>query len=365
MLSRQTLVAVIVPGCVFQAVMIGGGYCTGREVVQYFTRYGAWGGIGAIAVAAVLLAVFLAFVFEAARFFAAYDYNTLLRPILGPLFPVLEALNVLMLVLVLSILGAAAGHIFEDRAGVPAWLGLMGLTLPIAILNYCGREVITRILSCSTVLLYMIFIAFLIFALRHNDKSFTELAANASSRDGWAVSGCQFALYNCAAAMFILYAARSIRTRSHAIIAGAVGGFTAMLPAVLLHVSLLTRYQEVVGQDLPTYWMLERFGSGVFTLLFTAMLLFKLVETGAGILQGVNDRLDILVAAWRGYGLSRGARAATAGGAVLLSTALSTFGVKDLIGRGYGTIAWVYLAVLILPLFVRGTLKMRAGAASE
>ena len=42
----------IVPGAVFQSIMVGGGYGTGREIVEYFTSYGATGGLFAIGVAA-------------------------------------------------------------------------------------------------------------------------------------------------------------------------------------------------------------------------------------------------------------------------------------------------------------------------
>ena len=45
----------LVPGAVLQSVMIGGGYGTGREVVEYFTRFGIGGGLGGIAVAALAI----------------------------------------------------------------------------------------------------------------------------------------------------------------------------------------------------------------------------------------------------------------------------------------------------------------------
>lgn len=35
------------PGLVFQGVLIAGGYGTGRELVEYFMKYGTKGGIAA------------------------------------------------------------------------------------------------------------------------------------------------------------------------------------------------------------------------------------------------------------------------------------------------------------------------------
>lgn len=37
--------AYLVPAGVFQSLMIGGGYGTGREVVEYFSRFGFLGGL--------------------------------------------------------------------------------------------------------------------------------------------------------------------------------------------------------------------------------------------------------------------------------------------------------------------------------
>ena len=41
----------IIPGAVFQSVMIGGGYGTGREIVEYFTSYGFLGGLFGLCIA--------------------------------------------------------------------------------------------------------------------------------------------------------------------------------------------------------------------------------------------------------------------------------------------------------------------------
>ena len=41
----------VLPGLAFKAVVIGGGYATGREIAEFFLPAGPWGGIAAMAVA--------------------------------------------------------------------------------------------------------------------------------------------------------------------------------------------------------------------------------------------------------------------------------------------------------------------------
>jgi len=56
-----------VPGAVFQSVMVGGGYGTGREIVEYFTSYGFLGGLLGLSIAIACMATILALTFEFAR----------------------------------------------------------------------------------------------------------------------------------------------------------------------------------------------------------------------------------------------------------------------------------------------------------
>ena len=46
----------ILPGLAFKAVVIGGGYATGREIAEFFLPAGPWGGVAAMAVMAYLVA---------------------------------------------------------------------------------------------------------------------------------------------------------------------------------------------------------------------------------------------------------------------------------------------------------------------
>ena len=62
-----------------------GGYGTGREIVEYSTRFGAGGGILGLFVTVVSWAVVLvlAATWEFARVFQVYDYCTFFKRLLG------------------------------------------------------------------------------------------------------------------------------------------------------------------------------------------------------------------------------------------------------------------------------------------
>jgi uncharacterized membrane protein YkvI len=66
----------ILPGLGVKAVVIGGGYATGRELAEFFLSNGPWGGLYAILFATLLFSIFCALTFLAARRFQAFDYRS-------------------------------------------------------------------------------------------------------------------------------------------------------------------------------------------------------------------------------------------------------------------------------------------------
>jgi len=75
----------LLPGLVFQGVVIGGGYATGRELVEFFLPHGPIGGLLSMAVAALIWSCVMAASFELCRMTQSYDYKTFFKLAVGPL----------------------------------------------------------------------------------------------------------------------------------------------------------------------------------------------------------------------------------------------------------------------------------------
>ena len=107
----------LLPGLGVKAVVIGGGYATGRELAEFFLSNGPWGGLYAILFATLLFSIFCALTFVAARRFGSYDYRSFFRRLLGPAWPVFELAYLLFVVLILAVLIPAV--LAEEVEGVP------------------------------------------------------------------------------------------------------------------------------------------------------------------------------------------------------------------------------------------------------
>lgn len=349
----------VIPGAVFEAITVGGGYGTGREMVQYFTQYGTTAGLLGILVSTTSMAIVLALTFECARAFRVYDYRSLIQRLIGPGWIVYEVLAITMLMLVLAVTGVAAGNILADTFAIPLWVGVALMFALIVVLNFFGREIVIKVLSFWSLLLVIVFVVYFVLASRHyGSVGFEDLSLN-DLKPGWLVSGLQYALYNVAAVPMMLYATRSIQTRAQAVISGALAAVLAMSLGLLFHLSFAAAPAGILQQSLPTHWMIQGLGAPALMIAYIIVLFGAMIKTCAGIVQGLNERLDEWSSRRTGKVLSRWNHALVAGAVIIVSGGLSGFGLATLIARGYGTMAWGFMIVYVIPLLTVGIYKLQ------
>lgn len=356
----------VVPGAVFQSVMIGGGYGTGREIVEYFTMFGFAGGLLGLGTSCVVLAIVLGLTFEFARKFAVYDYRNFFKRLLGHGWIAFEILIVLQFLLVLAVLASAAGNILRDSFGISYGVGLAMMLAAIGVMTYYGRELVARILTAWSFVLYAVILTFFVVVVHDHGTAILSAAGESGVDEGWWQSGFKYALYNLAAAPLLLYVARSFESRSEALGSGAIAAVIAIVPAAMFHAAFFTNWPAILEQPVPVYWLMTQAEAKVLIVAYSIMLFGTFVETGAGMLQGINERLDAYLIEIRGRGLGRATHATLAMLAIVISAVLSTWGITNLIASGYGTMAWGFLLVYALPLVTVGALRIvRSGPKGD
>src|ERR1051325_9755722 len=119
----QALKAYFLPGLVFMAVVIGGGYSTGRELIEFFGAVGPRGGLLGMLVTMIVWSAVLAISFELVRQTRSYDYRSFFIVLLGRGWFLFEIAYFALLILVLAVIGAAAGEIAHASFGWPTIAG--------------------------------------------------------------------------------------------------------------------------------------------------------------------------------------------------------------------------------------------------
>jgi uncharacterized membrane protein YkvI len=342
----------LLPGLAFKAVVIGGGYATGRELAEFFIGSGPVGGLQGMVLAMLIWSLVCALTFLFARLVGAYDYRSFFQSLLGPFWIAFEIAWLLLLILILAVVSAAAGAIGAALFGWPEWIGTLLLALAIVGVTSYGTGAAEKLFRYSSTLIYVVYALFLVLALLSFGERIPAQLARPVPDDGWAIAGVTYASYNLVAAVAILPFLRHLTSRRDALVAGVLSGPLAMLPAILFFLCMAAYYPEIDDEPLPSDFLLRRIGLGWFHLLFQLMIFCALLETGIGI---VNAFVERFANRRGGERLPHRTRLLIAAVLVLGSGfAASAIGLVELIARGYGAFGYIMLGVFVLPLVTIG-----------
>lgn len=345
----------ILPGFAFKAVVIGGGYATGRELAEFFLPCGLWGGLWGMCASMLIWSATCTVTFAFAWNSRSHDYRSFFRQLLGPAWPAFEIAYLTLLLLVLSVFGAAAGEIVTALTGAPSMAGTLLLMGAIAIALWHGNESVEKVFKYVSAFLYLVYALFLALCLtRFGADILANFTRVGEFDSGWLRAGVSYAGYNVAGAVAILPVVRHMRSRRDAFIAGALCGPLAMVPAFVFFICMSAFYPDIAASVLPSDWLLTRLGIPAFRVLFQVMILLALLESGAGCLNSLNERIASTYAE-RGKRLPPHLRI---GLSLLVMTiaifVANRFGLIELIARGYRVLTVIFICVYLAPLLTRG-----------
>ena len=350
----------LLPGFAFKAVVIGGGYATGRELAEFFLPSGPIGGLVAIGIATLIWSVVCALTFSFAYNHRLLDYRSFFGELLGRGWIAYEITYLALVLLMLSVFGATIGAVGHAVFGWPTLAGTLLLLVSIAVLVAIGAGAVEPLFKYVSVLLYGTYVMFLLLSL---SKFGARILTNLSQSDmgqGWLAGGLTYAGYNSMAAAVILPVLRHLRSRRDAVVAGVIAGPLAMLPGLFFFLSMIAWYPEVGRSPLPSDFLLMRINIPLVRLLFQAMIFFALLESGCGAVHAIMERVRHAVRARKGTDPPILIRAiVTLSVLTACVFAAQSIGLVDLIAKGYRVISWMMIAVFILPLLTVTLLQPR------
>ena len=344
----------LLPGFVFQSIVVGGGYGTGRELVQFFLTEGPLGGYFGMAVATLVWGVILALGFELARSGGLFDYRTFTKSILGRAWIAFEVLYVASAILTVAVVGSASGELSAQIFGSAPLVGTLVAVAAVAFFAFWGSALIERFFSLWSILLYVVYLVMIALVVPGFGGEIASNAAVSTPGSKWLVGGLEYAAYNLAALPAILFVARHFESRREAVAAGFIAGFIAMFPGALIYTALLAFYPAILNESIPANFVLGQLGSPGFQLFFQLVLFGTFIETGAGMIHGFNERVAGFLAE-RGQTLTHWTRLSVAAVILVVSVWLAdAFGLIALIEQGYGWITYGYWLLFLAPILALG-----------
>lgn len=348
----------LVPGFVFQSIVIGGGYGTGRELVEFFLTDGPAAGYLGMATATLIWSAVLALGFNLARIGRCYDYRTYLKILLGRGWIVFECLYLTTIVLSTAVVGAASGELFRQGFGLPYLAGVLAMVGAVAFLAARGSSLIEMVFSSWSLVLYGVYLVLLILVFNHSGDAVVANASIWQADAPWVLSGARYAAYNLAALPAVLFSLRHLNTQREALCSGLCAGVIAMLPGAMVYTALVGEYPGIVDAPVPVYALIDKLGQPMFATIFHVVLFGTFIETATGLIHGFNERIAG-AAKEKGRKLSKWMRLWIAAALLAVSVGLAEqLGLVVLIAKGYGYITWGYWVFFVLPVLFVGTWKI-------
>ncbi|WP_350449599.1 YkvI family membrane protein [Aminobacterium mobile] len=352
-------------GFLCQSVLIGGGYATGRELVEFFMMQGLLQGLYGMAVSTFCFALVGILIFDYARKFHLYNYRSFFQSLLpGSSWLIFEVGYIFLVVLVGGILSSAAGTILQQWFGISYWVGVTILLVGTSVLLFAGGKAISTILSYWSFYLYAIMFIFLVVAIRHfgMDGIFGNMLRNHGipGNTNWVMGGIKYTLYNMVSFLLVLYALKdTIKTRRDAVINGIVSSIVMMIPAVIEYLAMVPAYPSILQDPVPVFSILKNdLGGGVLLSAYVLMLFGTSIETITGFVHGLNERINSVYQE-KGREMSPRMRGLVGLVIVVICFISAKVGLVALIARGYSLMAWYFLFIMVLPLTTVGFMRLR------
>lgn len=333
-------------GGAFVGLIVGAGFASGQEIMQFFTSFGFIGIIGA------LLATF-AFSFlgmtlaQLGSQLQTTSHKGVIYYIGGRYLGLaLDFLITFFLFGVAVVMFAGSGATFHQMFGIPTMVGsiiMVLLTIGTLLLNV--KNIINIIAALTPYLMAIIFII-LIYSLFTMDVSLSEAdqlaKTQASASSNWLVSALLYVSYNLAAgAAMLIVMGGTVKDRKVAGLGGVFGGIMLGVLIILINVTMLVKIDVVAGVDMPTLALANQIHPFVGILMAIA-LLGMMYNTAVGMFYAFTVRFVA-----PDHQMFKPAL-------VLVGTAgfLASFiGFTDLVGKVYASMGYLGFALILAIIF--------------
>ncbi|ACP32713.1 YkvI family membrane protein [Corynebacterium aurimucosum] len=280
----------------FIGLLVGAGFATGQEVVQYFTSFGIpgmWGILVAGLVMTLAGTVFL----QLGSYFHASEHNQVFRNITHPIISrILDVAVILTLFAVGFVMLAGAGSNMQQQFGWPAWVGSLLMLVMVLITGMFDVDKVSQVIGLltPTIIIAVLFVG--IYTLLHMpenvDAAITASAAIESPIPNWLISALNYnglALI-LAVSMSLVIGGDNISPRE-AGVGGIVGGAVYAVLMAIAGFSLLMNAENVGDSDIPMLTLVDNVHPtlGVIMAIIIYLMIFN---TAIGMFYALGKRLS-------------------------------------------------------------------------
>lgn len=327
----------------FVGLVVGAGFASGQEVLQFFVSYGTQGLLAA-ALAAVLMGVAGAAILQLGSYYHASDHTEVLTSLTRPW--IARGIDV-FLSAVLFCLGfvmiAGAGANLNQQFGLPAWVGAAVVSVLVIGTGLLEVSKVMTIIGAITPFIIIFTLGVSIHAFVSADQSFAVLDGLArevaSPLPNWPAAVINYVglALILALSMALVMGGDQLNSRA-AGIGGLIGGVTFGLMLLIAAGAIFVSVDRVRDADMPMLAMVNEIHPGLGVAM--AVVIFGMIfNTAIGMFYALAKRAAGINPRWY---------TPTLIGSTVLGFGCSFLGFKALVAKLYPIIGWVGIVIIVL-----------------
>ena len=355
MLKRSAAIAMAVVG-----LIVGAGFASGQEMMQYFVAFGRMGIWGAV-MAGIIMAASAAAVLSLASYFLADEHTAVFDRISSPIMS--RVLDIAVMITLFStgfVMFAGAGSNLNQQFGLPIWVGSVIMMVLVLAAGMLDVDKVSAIIGGITPFIIVFLVGAAIYSIVNADGTLAELepatAGLLTTLPNWWVSALNYVGFSLmvAVSMAIVIGGTQINPRE-AGIGGLAGGVTYGGLLVLCSVALFYSVEEVGGDDMPMLTIVDRVNPTLGVAM--AVVVYGMIfNTAIGMFYALGKRLT----------RNRKDRFRPVFlGSVAVGLALSFIGFQTLVSTVYPAIGYIGIVLIIVVIVARMTGRAKLAEEAE
>ncbi|MGX1264858.1 putative membrane protein YkvI [Rossellomorea marisflavi] len=277
---------------VYVGTVIGAGFATGREIVEFFTRFGIYGLVG-IVVSGWLFIMLGTKILVISHDIKARSYEQFNEYVFGKWFSKgMNLLMMLMLIGVSAVMVAGAGAVFEEQLGQSRQFGIV-LTLGLGFLTMLVGTRGLFAVNTIVVPLMIFFNLYLLYVSFTHQPDLSMMLSKGNDGLGWktVLSPFAYVAFNLAMAQAVLVPiAGELKDRKMIKYGGYLGGILLTIILISSHLTL-SLIPDVTHYEIPMAVMMKTFASGMY-LLYIIIIYGEIFTSVIGGIFGLEKQLS-------------------------------------------------------------------------
>lgn len=295
--ERSSAMRVLTYAGAIMAFLIGSGFATGQEIMQYFASYGFWGVFGTgLLVLALISFVSIQFLTVGQR--EQFDkpsqiFQYYAGKYVGKFF---DYFSILFVFLSFTVMVAGVGAVFDEHYNLPTWVGGFGLAVLVALTVWFGLNSLVDVIGKIGPLIVVIAIGLGIVGIINAETGIlagNDMVADLEIQQAsnhWITAGLSYVGF-CMLwlAAFLTALGKTVPTQREARAGGLTGGVVFSLSCIIVGLGLLANIERVAGMQIPMLVLANDVAPFVASLI-SLMILAGIYTTAIPLLWTVSSR---------------------------------------------------------------------------